>query len=103
MDSGDVVGTSAWLAGGEWCGLELPHEIHEPALLAQGKGRAGVGDGGTDLQPVSHNAGILEQPFDVASVNAATVSGWKLAKAARNAGRLRRMVAQDSPAWKPPG
>lgn len=33
------------------------------------------------------------------SVYAATVSGSKSSKAARNAGRLRKMVAQDRPAW----
>ena len=33
--------------------------------------------------------------------NRATTSGSKLAKAARKASRLRRMVIQASPAWKP--
>ena len=35
-----------------------------------------------------------------ASPNCATVSGSKPAKATRNASRLRRIVAQDSPDWK---
>ena len=46
-------------------GLELPDKVNQAALAPGGDGGPGIGDGGADLEPVAHDAGILKQAFDV--------------------------------------
>ncbi len=46
-------------------GPEGPDEGLQAAVVAQGDRGAGVGDGGVDLAPVAHDAGVGHQPLDV--------------------------------------
>src|SRR2546430_7760102 len=92
-------------------------------MAANGPGRAGRGGGAKDQTSAASPAGnsaaaralasaasilarLRTMPASAssratsASPNAATFSMAKPANAARNAGRLRRMVSQDRPDWK---
>ena len=66
LDSSETVGTSEWSSGPRRVGgLEAPDEVDEAALVAQGDGGPGVGDGRLDLAAVADDAGVAEQPLDV--------------------------------------
>ena len=49
---------------------------------------------------VNHYKSTRQVPAETAT-SRAILSGWKSSKARRKLSRLRRMVIQDSPAWKP--
>ncbi len=86
---------------GRGAGLELPDEVNQASPFPERDGGAGIGDGGPDFEPVADNAGVLQQTLDIRlgeGGNSVRVEMWK---ALRKAGRLRRMVAQDRPAWNP--
>ena len=93
-DSGEVVGTSAYVCGRGVVGrLERPHERGEVALrvVAQPERGPGVGDRREHLGAVAHDPGIRHQALDVGLA----VPGHDLRVEAVEGQPERRALAQD--------
>jgi hypothetical protein len=100
-DSGVEAGSSASDAGAGRAGGACAHtsrsrEVSVIATMARALAMAAA-----TLARLRTMPGSASSRATSASPKPATVAGSNPAKARRNASRLRRMVSQESPAWKP--
>ena len=69
-----------------------PHQLQRPA---------GIVDDRLDLPAVADDPGVAEQALDIALVETGDPLEVEAGEGVRKAGRLRRIVSQERPAWKP--
>ena len=71
-------------------------------LFLNGDEKFGIADSRLDLEPVSDNALVLHEPFDILLSHLGDFIDIKVIKCFSNPSLLRNMVIQLRPAWALP-
>jgi hypothetical protein len=71
--------------------------------IAKLDGRPSILDRRLDLAAMADEPGVAQEPLDVAVAETGDCIRLEAANALRKFSRLRRIVSQESPDWKPRG